>query len=54
MTGPLWQPSKERIAKANLTAFLRRLREDKGLAFEDYDDLYDWSVSDIAGFWTAV
>ncbi len=54
MTGPLWQPSKERIAKANLTAFLRQLREDKGLAFEDYDDLYDWSVSDIAGFWTAV
>lgn len=54
MTQPLWQPSAARIAGANLTAFMRRLKETRGLDFQDYDDLYDWSVDDLAGFWTAV
>jgi acetoacetyl-CoA synthetase len=54
MTGPLWQPSDARIAKANLTAFMARLKQERGLDFADYDALYDWSVSDIEGFWTAV
>jgi acetoacetyl-CoA synthetase len=54
MTAPLWQPSKARIAEANLTAFMARLRDEKGLDFRDYDDLYDWSVDDLEGFWTAV
>lgn len=52
--GPLWQPSAARIAAANLTAFMRRLQETRGLAFRDYDDLYAWSVEDLEGFWTAV
>jgi len=53
-SSPLWQPSDERIAQANLTAFMARLKQEKGLDFADYDALYDWSVSDLAGFWTAV
>ncbi|GAB4359166.1 MAG: acetoacetate--CoA ligase [Kiloniellaceae bacterium] len=52
--GPLWQPSAARIAAANLTAFMRRLQETRGLAFRDYDDLYAWSIHDLEGFWTAV
>jgi acetoacetyl-CoA synthetase len=54
MTGPLWQPSKERIAGANLTGFMHKLRAERGLDFADYDALYDWSVSDLEGFWAAV
>src|SRR3546814_18956131 len=54
MTAPLWQPSEARIADAKLTAFLARLRQERGLDFEDYDDLYDWSVTDLEGFWTEV
>ena len=54
MTGPLWQPSAARIAAANLTTFMARLRKERGLDFKDYDDLYAWSVDDLAGFWTAV
>ncbi len=54
MTGPLWQPSKARIAEANLTAFMTWLKQDQGLDFTGYDDLYDWSVSDLEGFWSAV
>ncbi len=52
--GPLWQPSAARIAASNLTAFMRRLQETRGLAFRDYDDLYAWSVEDLEGFWSAV
>src|SRR3546814_1787887 len=54
MTRPLWQPSSERIAASNLTGFMARLRQERGLDFKDYDDLYDWSVRDLEGFWTAV
>ncbi len=54
MSGPLWQPSEARIAEANLTAFMQRLKADKGLDFADYDALYDWSIDDLEGFWTAV
>jgi acetoacetyl-CoA synthetase len=54
MTGPLWQPSPERVAEANLTAFMQRLKAEKGLDFADYDDVYDWSVDDLEGFWAAV
>ncbi len=53
-SSPLWQPSKERIAEANLTAFMARLKQDRGLDFADYDGLYDWSITDLAGFWNAV
>ncbi len=54
MSGPLWQPSDARIAEANLTAFMQRLKAEKGLDFADYDALYDWSIDDLEGFWTAV
>ncbi|MPZ11631.1 MAG: acetoacetate--CoA ligase [Kiloniellaceae bacterium] len=54
MTGPLWQPSGERVAEANLTAFMAKLRAERGLDFTGYDDLYDWSIDDLSGFWTAV
>jgi len=33
---------------------MQRLKETRGLAFQDYDALYDWSVRDLEGFWTAV
>ena len=54
MTEPLWQPSEARIAEANLTAFMAQVKQNRGVSCADYDDLYDWSVSDIEGFWTAV
>jgi acetoacetyl-CoA synthetase len=54
MTAPLWQPSSQRIAEANLTAFLALLKQERGLAFNGYDDLYDWSIDDLEGFWTTV
>ncbi len=54
MTAPLWQPSPERIADANLTAFMARVERDWGVALDDYDALHDWSVAELEKFWTSV
>jgi hypothetical protein len=47
-THPLWRPSPERIAAANLTRFLA------ATGHADYDSLYRWSIDQPAAFWDAV
>jgi acetoacetyl-CoA synthetase len=54
MDRPLWQPSPERVAAANLTAFMGHVREHYGVEVTDYGKLYDWSVADSPQFWRAV
>ncbi|MBX9809991.1 MAG: acetoacetate--CoA ligase [Burkholderiales bacterium] len=54
MNQPLWQPSPERIAAANLTAFMRHVREHCGVGIRDYPELYAWSVTDSERFWHAL
>jgi acetoacetyl-CoA synthetase len=48
---PLWTPSEERIARSNLTAYRRWLAETRGLDLDDYQRLWEWSVTDLDGFW---
>jgi acetoacetyl-CoA synthetase len=50
----MWQPSPERIQATNLTRFMTGLAERSGRVFDDYHDLYAWSVEDLEGFWEAV
>jgi len=50
----LWQPSEEQKAQANITRYLRWLKEQKGLDFGSYDDLWTWSVTDLEGFWASI
>jgi acetoacetyl-CoA synthetase len=45
---PLWTPSPERVAGANLTAFLRTVQAT------DFTSLYRWSVERPEEFWPAV
>jgi acetoacetyl-CoA synthetase len=51
---PLWTPSPERIARANLTAFRHHVRERWGAALDDYAGLHRWSVTEPAQFWQSV
>jgi acetoacetyl-CoA synthetase len=51
---PLWTPSAERVEQANVTAFIAWLRDTRGLRFTGYADLWEWSVTDIDGFWQAI
>jgi acetoacetyl-CoA synthetase len=54
MNQPLWQPSAERVAQANLTAFMKAVRERDGADVHDYDALYRWSVAEPERFWSAL
>jgi acetoacetyl-CoA synthetase len=54
MDKPLWQPSPERIAGANLTAFRRHASERWGVTARDYAELHRWSVAEPAQFWRSV
>ncbi|MEK6593470.1 MAG: acetoacetate--CoA ligase [Pseudomonadota bacterium] len=54
MNQPLWQPSLQRIASANLTAFMRHVHEQYGAEPADYAGLYTWSIADTERFWHAV
>ena len=47
---PIWQPGAE-AAESRLARYTAWLAAERGLAFAGYHDLWDWSVSDLEGFW---
>ncbi|MEX2644405.1 MAG: AMP-binding protein, partial [Acetobacterales bacterium] len=51
MSEPLWRPSPERIAAANLTAFIDRVNRKRGVGATDFASLWRWSVDDSGAFW---
>lgn len=50
----LWEPSPERVARANVTAFGNWLTRNRGLEFASYNDMWRWSVDEPATFWGAL
>lgn len=54
MSEPLWQPSAERIANANITEFTRRLESDWNVSLPDYPALHAFSLNQMAQFWSTV
>jgi acetoacetyl-CoA synthetase len=51
---PLWQPSPERIAAANITEFARRMGAATGMSLPDYAALWRWSNDEREAFWRAL
>jgi acetoacetyl-CoA synthetase len=54
---PLWTPTPERIANANVSAFINALNDAyraQDLHISNYHDLYDWSCRNPEHFWAAV
>jgi len=51
---PLWKPSEERIAKAQITRFTDQLATSTDRPFSDYGQLHRWSVENRGSFWSAV
>lgn len=51
---PLWRPSPERIANANITRFAQGIHARYGVAVDDYEALWQWSVAHRGDFWEAV
>ena len=50
----LWEPSAERTERATITRFMRWVEETRERRFDDYDDLWRWSVEDLDDFWRAI
>lgn len=48
---PIWKPSEKLVENANITRFIEFVNKrcDKNLTA--FDDLYDWSITDIESFW---
>jgi acetoacetyl-CoA synthetase len=51
---PLWTPSADRIAAAQLTTFAQAIQADHGVRVGDYAALHAWSVERPEAFWPAV
>jgi acetoacetyl-CoA synthetase len=50
----LWSPSKEFIEQANLSQYIKWLATNKNLLFQDYHELWKWSVDKPEVFWESL
>jgi acetoacetyl-CoA synthetase len=50
----LWQPSPARVENSRMRDFIRWLEDERGLAFADYHQLWQWSVDELEDFWRAI
>jgi acetoacetyl-CoA synthetase len=55
---PMWSPSPERIARANLTRFIAQVRalgaDGRAESVHDFESLYEWSIRNVELFWLEV
>ncbi|MGI8328846.1 acetoacetate--CoA ligase [Actinomadura scrupuli] len=51
---PLWEPSAEVVERAQITRYLRWLRDRTGAAMASYDELWRWSVESPDEFWDSL
>jgi len=54
MSSPLWRPTAEQVAAANLTAFIGFVNDRYTAGLTDYASLYRWSIERAETFWQAV
>lgn len=50
----LWKPSAQMIQQSNLTKYSNWLLQDRGLEFESYQALWQWSVDHPGAFWKSI
>jgi acetoacetyl-CoA synthetase len=51
---PLWSPSRDLVAQANITRFIEALNRAYKLKLRGYPDLWRWSIDHLEEFWDAV
>ena len=50
----LWTPPADVRETSRIGHYLRWLERERGLTFADYEALWQWSVTDLAGFWRSI
>ncbi|MFL6654486.1 MAG: acetoacetate--CoA ligase [Sulfurifustis sp.] len=51
---PLWTPSSARVKNAAITRYLAWLKDRRGLSFDNYESLWQWSATNIEDFWSTI
>ncbi|MCC3317371.1 acetoacetate--CoA ligase [Nocardia africana] len=54
MTQPQWEPDAGDVETARVTDFARFVGARTGREFDDYRSLWEWSITDLPGFWGAL
>jgi acetoacetyl-CoA synthetase len=49
----MWEPSPESVKNSRMYHFMQQINKDHKLELRSYDDLWQWSVDNIASFWNA-
>ncbi|HEY8703407.1 MAG TPA: acetoacetate--CoA ligase [Gaiellaceae bacterium] len=52
--GVLWTPPPDVRETTEIGRYLAWLERERGLTFPDYEELWRWSVDDLAGFWSSI
>ena len=50
----VWTPPADIREHSRIGDYLRCLERERGLSFDDYHALWQWSVSDLSGFWGSI
>lgn len=50
----LWEPSADRVAKANVTRYMGWLSENRAIDCDGYAEMWRWSVDDVPAFWESL
>jgi acetoacetyl-CoA synthetase len=50
----LWEPSEQFKVETALARYMRWLSDERGVHATSYDDLWQWSVEDLDGFWASI
>ena len=50
----LWEPKEDDVRGSNIKSYMEWLKSNKGLSFEDYNSLWEWSVTEIEDFWQSI
>ena len=50
----VWTPPADIREHSRIGDYLRYLERERGLSFDDYHALWQWSVSDLSGFWGSI
>jgi acetoacetyl-CoA synthetase len=50
----LWEPSEELRDNARISDYMGWLKAEKELSFRDYNELWEWSVTDLEEFWASI
>ena len=50
----LWEPPVELVERARMTEYMRWLEAERGLRFDGYHELWQWSVDDLEAFWLSI